>query len=64
MAPGLRQHLSDEIQSLLSMRPYDGEALLKVYKDCEAEAGKQDKVRSQTDIPSSTPLSYYSSLLI
>ncbi|KAL1989027.1 hypothetical protein VTN96DRAFT_5790 [Rasamsonia emersonii] len=43
MAPGLRQHLSDEIQSLLSMRPYDGEALLKVYKDCEAEAGKQDK---------------------
>ncbi|KAL1965836.1 hypothetical protein VTN77DRAFT_5157 [Rasamsonia byssochlamydoides] len=43
MAPGLRQHLSDEIQSLLSMRSYDGKALLKVYKDCEAEAGKQDK---------------------
>lgn len=32
MAPGLREHLSDEIQSLLSMRPYDGEALMRVYK--------------------------------
>jgi hemerythrin-like domain-containing protein len=44
MAPALREHLSDEIQSLLSMRPYDSAALLKVYKECEAEAGKQDKV--------------------
>lgn len=44
MAPRLRTHLSDEIQSLLTMRPYDGEALLKVYKESEAEAGKQDKV--------------------
>lgn len=26
------------------MEPFDGPAPLKVYKDCEAEAGKQDKV--------------------
>lgn len=45
MAPPLRGHLSDEIGTLLSMQPYDdGEALLKVYKECEAQAGKQDKV--------------------
>jgi len=44
MAPGLREHLSDEIQSMLSMRPYNGEALMRVYKECVAQAGKQDKV--------------------
>lgn len=44
LGPALRQHLSDEIPSLLSMQPYDGPALLEVYKECEAEAGKQDKV--------------------
>ncbi|KAL1872622.1 hypothetical protein Plec18167_006740 [Paecilomyces lecythidis] len=43
LGPALRQHLSDEIPSLLSMQPYDGPALLEVYKECEAEAGKQDK---------------------
>ncbi|RAL12065.1 uncharacterized protein BO97DRAFT_345986 [Aspergillus homomorphus CBS 101889] len=43
MAPSFRQHLSDEITSLLSMEPYDGDALLKVYRECEADAGKQDK---------------------
>lgn len=44
LGPALRQHLSDEIPSLLSMQPYDGPALLEVYKECEAEAGQQDKV--------------------
>lgn len=44
MAPSFREHLAHEITSLLSMAPYDGPSLLKVYKECEAEAGKQDKV--------------------
>lgn len=44
MAPGFHRHLSDEIDSLLSMQPYNGAALLKVYKHCVAEATKQDKV--------------------
>ncbi|GLA33272.1 hypothetical protein AnigIFM63309_000095 [Aspergillus niger] len=43
MAPSFREHLANEITSLMSMEPYDGPALLKVYKECEAEAGKQDK---------------------
>ncbi|KAL2834096.1 hypothetical protein BJY01DRAFT_224473 [Aspergillus pseudoustus] len=45
LAPAFREHLSDEIDTLLAMQRYDGkgEALLKVYKDAEAEAGKQDK---------------------
>lgn len=44
MAPSFREHLAHEITSLLSMAPYDGPALLKVYKGCEAEASRQDKV--------------------
>jgi hemerythrin-like domain-containing protein len=44
IAPGLRQHLSDEIATLMSMRGYDGPALLRVYEECEKEAGKQEKV--------------------
>lgn len=44
MAPSFRRHLSDEIDSLLSMQPYNGAALLKVYKHCVGEATKQDKV--------------------
>ncbi|KGO46285.1 hypothetical protein PEXP_098970 [Penicillium expansum] len=44
MAPSFYRHLSDEINSLLSMEPYDEAALLKVYKHCVAEATKQDKV--------------------
>ncbi|KAH8705928.1 hypothetical protein BGW36DRAFT_435989 [Talaromyces proteolyticus] len=43
LAPSFREHLSDEITSLLAMEPYDTAALLKVYRECEAEAGKQDK---------------------
>lgn len=43
-ANGLQGHLSDEIPTLLAMRPYDSAALLKVYKKCEAIAGKQDRV--------------------
>ncbi|KAL3467154.1 hypothetical protein BJX64DRAFT_283880 [Aspergillus heterothallicus] len=45
LAPGFREHLSDEIGSLLAMQQAecDGRALLKVYTDAEAEAGKQDK---------------------
>ncbi|PWY69072.1 hypothetical protein BO70DRAFT_374227 [Aspergillus heteromorphus CBS 117.55] len=45
LAPPFREHLSHEIDSLLSMEPYeyDGEALLGVFRECEAEAGKQDK---------------------
>ncbi|KAJ5087332.1 hypothetical protein N7456_010948 [Penicillium angulare] len=43
MAPVFRNHLANEIPSLLAMEPYDGPALLRVYKECEAEAGKQDK---------------------
>lgn len=39
----LHEHLKEEIGSLLSMKPYDGPRLLKVYKEAEAEAGKQDK---------------------
>lgn len=45
MAPSFRGHLANEITSLMSMAPYDGPALLKIYQECEAEAGKQDKVR-------------------
>lgn len=45
LAPSFHQHLSNEIDSLLSMQPYNGEALLKVYKQCVASATKQDKVR-------------------
>lgn len=45
LAPSFHQHLSNEIDSLLSMQPYNGEALLKVYKKCVASATKQDKVR-------------------
>ena len=44
MAPSFHRHLSDEIYSLLSMQPYNGAALLKVYKHCVAETTKQDKV--------------------
>jgi len=44
MAPSFREHLAQEITSLLSMAPYDGPSLLKAYRVCEAEAGKQDKV--------------------
>jgi hemerythrin-like domain-containing protein len=43
MAPSFREHLAHEITSLLSMASYDGAPLLKVYKECEVEAGKQDK---------------------
>ncbi|KAJ5619688.1 hypothetical protein N7510_003672 [Penicillium lagena] len=43
MAPIFHQHLSNEIDSLLSMQPYNGEALLKVYKQCVASAAKQEK---------------------
>lgn len=43
-AKSLQGHLNDEIPTLLAMRPYDSAALLKVYKKCEAVAGKQDKV--------------------
>lgn len=39
----LYEHLRDEITTLLSMKPFDGPRLLKVYKEAEAEAGKQDK---------------------
>ncbi|KAL2800169.1 hypothetical protein BJX66DRAFT_350929 [Aspergillus keveii] len=47
-APAFREHLSDEIESLLSMQRYaenddKGQALLEVYKAAEVEAGKQDK---------------------
>ncbi|PYI09264.1 hypothetical protein BO78DRAFT_338026 [Aspergillus sclerotiicarbonarius CBS 121057] len=43
MAPPFREHLAHEIDSLSSMEPYDGPALLQVYKECETEAGTQDK---------------------
>ncbi|KAJ5119028.1 hypothetical protein N7448_010737 [Penicillium atrosanguineum] len=43
MAPSFHQHLSDEINSLLSLQSYNGQALLKVYKRAVAEATKQDK---------------------
>jgi hemerythrin-like domain-containing protein len=43
-ASGFQQHLHDEIPTLLAMRPYDSDALLEVYKKCEAVAGKQEKV--------------------
>lgn len=45
MAPNFRQHLNDEIATLMSMEPYKGEALLEIWKECEADAGKQEKVR-------------------
>ncbi|KAJ5667883.1 uncharacterized protein N7477_006453 [Penicillium maclennaniae] len=45
MAPSFRAHLVHEITSLLSMATYDGPSLLKVYKGCEAEAAKQNKVK-------------------
>ena len=44
-ATPLQGHLHGEITTLLSMRPYDGEGLLQVYRKCEATAGEQDKVR-------------------
>ncbi|KAL7949259.1 hypothetical protein V8C42DRAFT_310404 [Trichoderma barbatum] len=42
----MREHLADEIDSLWSLECCEKgqeKNLLKVYKDCEAEAGKQDK---------------------
>lgn len=44
MAPDFHKHLGDEINTLLSLQSYSGEALLKVYKRAVAEAKKQDKV--------------------
>ena len=50
---GFRVHLEGEIESLLSLQEYTssenegvekGKALLKVYKECENEATRQDKV--------------------
>lgn len=35
-----------EISTLIAMRPYESEALSKVYKECEAAAGEQDKVHN------------------
>ncbi|KAJ5371770.1 hypothetical protein N7517_003776 [Penicillium concentricum] len=43
MGPSFRDHLGDEIDSLLRMIDYNPEALMKVYKSCVAEATKQDK---------------------
>ena len=40
----LQEHLHSEIPTLIAMRPYDSEGLLKVYKSCEAAAGEQEKV--------------------
>ena len=42
-----QKHLHDEIATLIAMRPYDSEGLLKVYRSCEAAAGEQDKVYHQ-----------------
>lgn len=42
-ATSLKEHLYEEINTLLALRPYDGPALLKVYKECEASAGDQPK---------------------
>ncbi|OPB43781.1 hemerythrin HHE cation binding domain protein [Trichoderma guizhouense] len=42
----MREHLADEIDTLWSLECCEKgqeENLLQVYKDCEAEAGKQDK---------------------
>ncbi|KAI9667986.1 MAG: hypothetical protein M1821_000806 [Bathelium mastoideum] len=48
----LETHLHEEITSLLSLRPFDGKALLKIYKECEAAAGDQPKVvHSSVTIP-------------
>ena len=49
-AQGLQGHLHNEIPTLLAMRPYDSDALLKVHKKCEAAAGQQDKVRLQDSL--------------
>ncbi|KAJ5520923.1 hypothetical protein N7463_001376 [Penicillium fimorum] len=43
MSPSFRDHLGDEIDSLLRMIDYDLEALMKVYKSCVAQATKQDR---------------------
>ena len=42
-----QEQLHSEIPTLIAMRPYDSEGLLKVYKSCEAAAGEQDKVYNQ-----------------
>ncbi|KAJ5817240.1 hypothetical protein N7447_009473 [Penicillium robsamsonii] len=42
MGPTFRDHLGDEIDSLLRMIHYNSKAL-KVYKSCVAEVAKQDK---------------------
>jgi hemerythrin-like domain-containing protein len=56
LAPAFQGHLRDEIDTLLAMQRYagdagKGEALLEVYKAAEAEAGKQDKVCRTLSIP-------------
>ncbi|RAL03260.1 uncharacterized protein BO80DRAFT_377204, partial [Aspergillus ibericus CBS 121593] len=44
LAGPFREHLAGEIETLLRMEGYgDGDKLLEVYKECEAEAGTQDK---------------------
>lgn len=45
MAPSFHQHLRQEIMNLVAMETFNDPALLKVYKSCEAEAGKQNKVK-------------------
>lgn len=40
----LTQHLTDEIQTLLELKIYDGPALKKVYDDFDLELRKGDKV--------------------
>lgn len=42
-AAALRQHLAEEITTLLALRPYNGPALLAVYQECEASASDQPK---------------------
>ncbi|KAJ5971378.1 uncharacterized protein N7479_001296 [Penicillium vulpinum] len=43
MGPSFREHLADEINSLLQMIDYDSEGLMKVHESCVVEATKQDK---------------------
>ncbi|KAM0802061.1 hypothetical protein BDR22DRAFT_820020 [Usnea florida] len=53
----LQAPLHGEIPTLLAMRPYDTEGLLKVYNNCEAGAGEQDEVYHRdmgTEEPSAT----------
>lgn len=55
-ASDLQQHLHHEMPSLLAMKLYDSDALLRAYKISEAAASKQDKVLQRITVTLHSPI--------